>query len=836
MGYVSGDNIAFSGNNDGKTTLRSRFSFQAPLRVDVALDYAKVCDNHYIILSTDKYYTFKLGNEPDTIKFRLDCGHKRVETENMNESAVCMPHIDRKQTFTINIDEFGNATFADQHCPTVSVQDMVGSLGKDKDFFVYVGANRDDHLYGPEQHRTTFHSIVVSGEGSVINNINTTTPCPGQSDCKVSPWSDFSNCTHECNNGINGGGNHTRTRTVLKFPQNGGAECPVLSETRRCNIQDCGQDCVVQPWGEWSNCSEPCNGGKQRRTRNIENERRKGSHFGKDECPALEETRTCNTMHCGNDCVVEPWGFWSKCSAPCGGGIKVRTRAILSPPIKGVQGGKACPALEETKACNEKACELKGVPQPITTDDECSRLSGSCGGCTANPKCGYCPGTGQCMLGSVRGPTPRWDRDESTPVFMHDEQKAFMYATNCSSWEFSFCSANSCQDYKGCGDCLKDQFCGWCPSTNKCLEGDSAGSTEVGEYCPRGWLHSPLHSGFGEEQRYDSLLSPSQRKVQQGHLSDYCVANDMETRVAIAEKMMDEKKRQERLRLARETCAPCTGTWPNCHCGQDIVLNEPKPVEKLQVTRNGDEADGVDQSLPRNDTVETVINHGKPAFGVGAICKESSECGSKICRGGHCCSIESNGCSGNGVCNERGSCICKEGWFGPECNRDSNITVNEEFSTTDSASLEKEGVTKAMVAEMKNALSKGNATLLLKAMHEKSKIERQNQESSKEYLGAVQNFSSKVDSLKVNHVARNTDSENAANIVDLDKENTQLQQKKVERDTLVEQIKRTTDPVARSQLQNQLDALKSVTDNMEAGVAAKRSVLNASSTAGAGKQ
>ena len=141
-----------------------------------------------------------------------------------------------------------------------------------------------------------------------------------------------------------------------------------------------------------------------------------------------------------------------------------------------------------------------------------------------------------------------------------------------------------------------------------------------------------------------------------------------------------------------------------------------------------------------------------------------------------------------------------------------------------------------MVAEMKNALSKGNATLLLKAMHEKSKIERQNQESSKEYLGAVQNFSSKVDSLKVNHVARNTDSENAANIVDLDKENTQLQQKKVERDTLVEQIKRTTDPVARSQLQNQLDALKSVTDNMEAGVAAKRSVLNASSTAGAGKQ
>merc|ERR1711871_978184 len=337
MGYVSGDNIAFSGNNEGKTTLRSRFSFQAPLRVDVALDYEKVCDNHYIILTTESYYQFKLGNEPDTIKFRLDCGHKRVETENMNESAVCMPHIDRKQKFTINIDEFGNATFADQHCPTVSVQDMVGSLRKDKDFFVYVGANRDDHLYGPEQHRTTFHSIVVSGEGSVINNINTTTPCPGQSDCKVSPWSDFSNCTAQCNNGVNGGGNHTRTRSVIKFPQNGGRECPALTETRRCNIQDCGEDCVVSRWSDWGNCSEPCNGGEQWRVRSIENQRVKGSHFGKDECPAHKEKRTCNTMHCGNDCVVEQWSGWSKCSAPCGGGIRARTRTILSPPVKGVK-------------------------------------------------------------------------------------------------------------------------------------------------------------------------------------------------------------------------------------------------------------------------------------------------------------------------------------------------------------------------------------------------------------------------------------------------------------------------------------------------------------------
>ncbi len=827
MGYVTGDNIAFSGSGVGRTTLRSRFSFQAPLQIDLALDYEQVCDNHYVILSTDEYYMFKTGNEPDTIKFMFDCGHKRVQTENMNETAMCMPHIDRKQKITINIDEFGNATFADLHCPSVSVQDMAGSLGKNKDFFVYVGANRDDPpQQASQQLRTTFHTVVVSGEGSVINNYNTTTECPGQGDCKVEPWTEFSNCTAPCNNGENGGGNHTRTRKVIKFPTNGGKACPALTETRRCNIQKCGEDCVVSDFSPWGNCSEPCNGGEQWRVRAIVNQRVEGSHFGKNECPALKEKRTCNTMHCGKDCVVDRWSGWSKCSAPCGGGVRARRRVILSAPVKGVNAGKACPALEETKPCNTHSCMLEGVPQPITYDNECSRLSGSCGGCTANPKCGYCPGTGQCMLGSVRGPTPRWDRDEDTPTFMHDEQKAFMYATNCSSWEFSYCSANSCQDYKGCGDCLKDQFCGWCPSTNKCLEGDSAGSTEVGGYCPRGWLHSPLHSGYGEEQRYDSLLSPSQKKVQQGHLTEYCAANNLETRASIAEKMMDETKRQEQLRLARETCLPCTGTWPNCHCGQDQVMSQPKPVDKLQVTREQDQADGVDQTLPRNDTVETLIDHGKPSFGVGAVCKTSSECSSKMCGGGHCCSVDANGCTGNGICNELGNCVCKEGWFGPQCNRDSNITVGKEFDGNSTAELEKEGLSKNMVDEMKNALAAGNASMLLKVMHEKNEIDRQNQASSQEYLGAVKNFSSKVDSLKVTPNAEKQVSVEAAN-ADLNREDKLLKQKRIEQEVTSKRIERTSDPVARSQLQNQLDIQKNVAENMEAGLAAKLSVTAA---------
>ena len=135
--------------------------------------------------------------------------------------------------------------------------------------------------------------------------------------------------------------------------------------------------------------------------------------------------------------------------------------------------------------------------------------------------------------------------------------------------------------------------------------------------CPRGWPHSPLHSQFGTDQRYDSLLSPTQKKVQEGHLHDYCSANTMETKMMIAEKMQEEKERQEKLRKARETCLPCAGTWPNCECGGNVQALKNRDIKKLQVTRAGDEADGVDQTLPRNDTIKSLLNYGKPALGSG---------------------------------------------------------------------------------------------------------------------------------------------------------------------------------------------------------------------------
>ena len=838
FGYTAGDNLWFSGAADKKTTLRSRYSYQAPLRLDFGFQYSEWCDNHFIILTTDPYYTFKTGAEPDTIKFTYDCGKKAITSEFYNTSAICAPHLLPGVKATLEIDEFGKATFGDSICPSVSQTDERGALGNGKDFFVYLGANRDDASKPvAEQKRTIFSSLMISGEGSVINNFNKTTPCPGKKDCKVSPWTEFTNCTAPCD-----GGNHTRTRHVTAFPENGGMVCPILRETRPCNVQRCGKDCIVREWSEWGNCSEPCNGGLQWRVREIFQDRLQGSHFGIENCPALKEQRACNNQSCGKDCVVEEWGGWSMCSAPCGGGVKARTRKILSPAVKGHGGGKACPALEELKQCNMEKCEAKqpkialgqiralaGFIEPVALDDECSMLSGSCGRCAANPKCGYCPGTGQCMLGTVQGPTPRWKKSVDIPEFMNDPRKAFMYATNCSAWEFSFCSQNSCRDYTGCGECLKDQFCGWCPSTGKCLEGDEAGSSEIGEYCPRGWLHSPLHSGFGEDQTYDSILSPAQRKVQESHLNEFCTANTMETKMQIAMKMQDEVKRQERLRQARETCLPCSGTWPNCHCGQDVEIAEHKAILNTQVTRTNDEADGVDQTLPRNDTIKAHDNYGKPALPIGSICDKGAECNTGICSS-HCCRTECE----NGICNEAGKCLCDEGWGGETC-ASRNVTdgtdVMDIKTKFNSSSMAEAGFSQKQLEDIVTAVKEGNATLLKLAKSEGSDPKRI---ADQHYHDAVGNFSGKIDRLgekvdlaKPHEIdSKETRSQmemqvaSTTSFAKLEEAELQLANKKTELRKILTQRDETTDPNAKAKLVNTAENLSNEIQLIEASVAA----------------
>jgi hypothetical protein len=168
--------------------------------------------------------------------------------------------------------------------------------------------------------------------------------------CEVAAWGSWGECSKPC-----GGGQQTRTRIVTKYPANGGSACPTLIETQSCNNQTCNVDCQVSSWSDWSSCSKPCGGGQRTRTRTVTQQAQNGGRA----CPALQEVEACNTQQCSSDCQVSAWSSWGACSAQCGGGQQTRTRSVLQ---QAQNGGQACPALSESQSCNTQACQQPSSP------------------------------------------------------------------------------------------------------------------------------------------------------------------------------------------------------------------------------------------------------------------------------------------------------------------------------------------------------------------------------------------------------------------------------------------------------------------------------------------
>lgn len=128
-------------------------------------------------------------------------------------------------------------------------------------------------------------------------------------------------------------------------------------------------DCVVSDWSAWGECDVLCGAGAQARTRTVQT---MPAHGGAA-CPALQETQACDAGPCEQDCAVGEWGAWSTCSAACGGGTRTRTRAIT---LEQRGSGAACPALEESESCNTQDCPVDCVVGEWTDWGACE---GNCG-------------------------------------------------------------------------------------------------------------------------------------------------------------------------------------------------------------------------------------------------------------------------------------------------------------------------------------------------------------------------------------------------------------------------------------------------------------------------
>lgn len=188
-------------------------------------------------------------------------------------------------------------------------------------------------------------------------------PCPL---CYLTQWGPFSPCSQSCGSSV-----RTRNRELI------GPNCsslPVaLSESAPCPITPCPSFrwAVVSRWSSCIPLDTSC--GRGMRHRAVVCLRSDGVPFSDDFCPESPPPllKECS-LSCPQDCVADTWTQWTQCSATCDGGVKTRTRQLMS---ASQQGGRDCPPLLERVPCSSEPCP---VPQWVSAPwSPC--VSHSCG-------------------------------------------------------------------------------------------------------------------------------------------------------------------------------------------------------------------------------------------------------------------------------------------------------------------------------------------------------------------------------------------------------------------------------------------------------------------------
>eukprot|EP00397_Hematodinium_sp_SG-2012_P016565 GEMP01016906.1.p1 GENE.GEMP01016906.1~~GEMP01016906.1.p1 ORF type:complete len:769 (+),score=188.60 GEMP01016906.1:33-2339(+) len=137
------------------------------------------------------------------------------------------------------------------------------------------------------------------------------TNSPPPEDCVLSDWSE-----EECSQHCGMRGEKRLTRRIIMPANSVGVACSrVLTKDVACNRHECPLDCEMADWGGWSKCSARCGGGIKIRERGVKQD----SAFGGLPCGEDMRSEVCNVEACDDACVWHVWTAWSGCTRACNG-------------------------------------------------------------------------------------------------------------------------------------------------------------------------------------------------------------------------------------------------------------------------------------------------------------------------------------------------------------------------------------------------------------------------------------------------------------------------------------------------------------------------------------
>ncbi|CAJ1071311.1 thrombospondin type-1 domain-containing protein 7B [Xyrichtys novacula] len=179
--------------------------------------------------------------------------------------------------------------------------------------------------------------------------------CPN--DCVMTPWGPWSDCPLQCDQETA----RNRTRHILRLPASGNSSCPELVQSEPCVLNS---TCFTYQYrvSDWSTCQlhEHAVCGWGSRLRLLDCIRSDSRIVELQKCKQfglinkLRLSESC-MVDCPVSCILSDWSAWTECSHTCGSqGRSTRTRRILQDAH---EGGRPCPTLlVQTRPCPIMPC------------------------------------------------------------------------------------------------------------------------------------------------------------------------------------------------------------------------------------------------------------------------------------------------------------------------------------------------------------------------------------------------------------------------------------------------------------------------------------------------